>query len=255
MPLDINMSLGNWPFRKLAVTDAAGLVALMDRHGIERSLVANLEGVLYKDVMPANDALAAQVAAYCERLIPQAVINPAFPGWERDLRRCSEVLGFRALRLYPNYHGYALGDTCCDELLGTAEELGLVVSVSVRMADERLHHWHVQVPATDPTPLPALAESHERVPIIINCASSSEVWALAEGIRSCRNLFVDISHIEGPGAVADLVDLIGVERVLYGSHAPYFYADGPRLKLDEAGIGGAARQTIEEGNARRVLGL
>jgi len=263
MPIDINMSLGHWPFRKLAVTDAAGLVALMDGHGIQQALVANLEGVLYKDVMPANEALAIQVARYRERLIPQAVINPAFPGWERDLRTCAGDLGFRAVRLYPNYHGYALGDACFEELLAAAEaavlaatgDLGLVVSVNVRMTDERMHHWRVMVPATDLTPLPALAAPHERVPIIVNCANNNEVWALAEGIRSCRNVFVEISHIEGPGVVADLVELIGVERVLFGSHAPYFYADSPRLKLDEAGIAGEQRGMIEEGNARLVLGL
>ena len=254
MPLDINMSLGNWPFRKLAVTDAAGLVALMDRHGIEQALVANLEGVLYKDTMPANEALEAQVRGHEARLIPQAVINPAFPGWERDLRGCTEGFGFRAVRLYPNYHGYGVGDECFDEFLTAAEELGLVVSVNVRMTDERMHHWHVKVPAIDLTPLPALAAAHGSVPIVINCANNNEVWALAEGIRSCRNVFVEISHLEGPGAVTDLIELIGVERVLFGSHAPYFYADGPRLKLDEAGIEGEARRMIEEGNARRVLG-
>jgi len=254
MIVDMNMSVGHWPFRRLPVVDVAGLVGLMDLFGIGQGLVANLEGVLYKDVMAANASLRAQLAGCERRVVPQAVINPAFPGWERDLAICADEWGWGGVRLYPNYHGYALTDGCFGEFLAAADEKRLVVSVNVRMTDERMHHWRAMTPATEISALPDLAAAHRQARFIVNCANNGEVWPLAEGIRACGNVFAEVSHIEGPGGVGELAELIGFERVLLGTHAPYFYADSPRLKLDEAGIGGEERRMIEAGNAVRLLG-
>ncbi len=42
--------------------------------------------------------------AHRDRLIPFAVINPTYAGWEDDLKTCHEGLGMRGLRLYPGWH-------------------------------------------------------------------------------------------------------------------------------------------------------
>ena len=79
-------------------------------------------------------------------LIPFGVINPAYAGWEDDLRICREEFGMRGVRLYPKWHNYALSDTRCLELVHAATERGMIVSIPIRVEDPRERSWLVDVP-------------------------------------------------------------------------------------------------------------
>lgn len=245
MIIDSNCHLGHWPFRALANSDPAGLLGLMDRWGVTQAWVGPFEALFYRDSGQANRDLLRSLAPYRDRLIPWAALNPGFPGWEQDWREAREG-GCVGVRLYPNYHGYALGDDCCLKLLAQAQELDLPVAVYERVVDERLHHWHCKVPPTEM----ALAPLVQRYPRLrlIQCGSSAGAAAAPPGV--C----VEISRVEGIGGVGALVAALGPERVLFGSHAPYFYLQAALLKVVEAGLGEEARQALLHGNARRLLG-
>ena len=43
-------------------------------------------------------------------LLPLTVVNPSFPGWERDLDYTVEQLGCVGCGALPNYHGYSVYD-------------------------------------------------------------------------------------------------------------------------------------------------
>ena len=45
MIIDVNASLGHYPFRRLRHNTADTLVALMDRNGIDRAVVSSLHAV------------------------------------------------------------------------------------------------------------------------------------------------------------------------------------------------------------------
>jgi len=106
----VNTYVGHWPFRQLRHNTAQALVRRLDRSGIDRAVVASLHGVFYRNVHPANEELAAQVRPYRDRWLPFATLNPTYPGWQEDLRRCAEDLDLCGIRLYPQYHGYQLSD-------------------------------------------------------------------------------------------------------------------------------------------------
>lgn len=115
---------------------------------------------------------------------PFAVINPAFPGWERDFEICFENMGFKGLRLFPTYHGYNLSD----------------------------------------------------------------------------NWYFDIARMQGrhdnPGPVEVVVraiDEFGVEKILYGSNAPFQYIKSSLLKVQSPSIAEKDRTLILSGNAMRLL--
>ena len=61
MRIDIHASVGHWPFRQLRGNDCAGLLAELDRRGIDQALVANLHGVFYMNAQAAK--LTADIGA------------------------------------------------------------------------------------------------------------------------------------------------------------------------------------------------
>jgi predicted TIM-barrel fold metal-dependent hydrolase len=207
--------------------------------------VGAFEGVFYRDCAQANRSLLAQIAGHEARLIPWATINPAFPGWQDDLTEAVEA-GMRGVRLYPNYHGYALLDECCLELLSALEEQGVPVAVYHKLVDERLHHWRCPVPPTEMTLAPLI----ERFPKLTLIACGVGLL----GIEFPPGVYVETSRVEGIAGVAALAKAVGTDHVLFGSHAPYFYLESALLKMVESGLDEAAQQAILHANAHRIFG-
>jgi predicted TIM-barrel fold metal-dependent hydrolase len=61
--------------------------------------------------------------------------------------------------------------------------------------------------------------------------------------------------LESVGGVAKLLDHVPVDRVLFGSYAPFFYADSAHLKLRESDLNETELNAIRAGNAASILKL
>ncbi len=107
--IDTNVHLFRWPFRGLKYDRTEALVQKLRRHRIAQAWAGSFEFVLHKQLDGANRRLADECR---ERggglLIPIGSVNPAWPDWEEDLRRCHEQYRMPGIRLYPAYHGYGL---------------------------------------------------------------------------------------------------------------------------------------------------
>ena len=116
----------------------------------KRSLVVDLKSEKGKDLLKkliaSADVMYDNFGPGAVDLLPLAMVNPSFPGWERDLRQAVEELGCVGCGIVPNYHGYTVYDPCANALLRTLGEMGLPALVFVRLWDERSHHWRMQVP-------------------------------------------------------------------------------------------------------------
>jgi predicted TIM-barrel fold metal-dependent hydrolase len=72
---------------------------------------------------------------------------------------------------------------------------------------------------------------------------------------------MDISRLEGNGAVGRMIGTITglpsarvpVERIVFGSHAPFFPLETAILKLIESPLDVEQLQAVMQGNARRLL--
>jgi len=253
MIIDTNANLGRWPARRLNYADPHGLLQRLARCHISRAWVVSLEAVFARDCHSENAPLAEAVAGHAS-LLPLATINPEFPRWERDLCECAQALELRGVRVYPNYHLYTLQDSRFDALLTAAENLGLFVSLAVRMDDERHHFPLCTVPPVDIAPLPELAARHPALPIVVANAGNGDVAKVASLLDSAPNLYFEMSHFETVGGVETLARRIGVERVLFGTHAPYYYPESSVLKVTrECQFTSDELDAILSANAERVL--
>lgn len=278
MIIDTNCHLGEWPFRKLQHNDASGLLRLMDEHGIAQAWAGAFEGIFYRDCGQANRDLLERIGDHRDRLLPWAAINPAFPGWEDDLAEALEA-GMVGVRLYPNYHAYELTDPCVAELLGRlsgiqaagaapcaagptagggsrraqrdTRRLGMPVAIYHKVVDERLHHWRCMVPATDMRIEPLVRDFPDQPLLLCGCGTI-HAQELSDAIRRGQ-VYMEISRLEGIEGVRWLADMIGIDRVVFGSHAPYFYMQAAQLKLVEAGLSDDEREAMLHGNATRLM--
>ena len=100
---DANAALGRRHDRRVAVDDAAGLLAEMDRAGVERALVYAPHAAAF-DSAEGNAGLLEAIGDE-SRLVPQFVCNPTFDDLEATKAQI-EAAGVRAVRMVPTLHHY-----------------------------------------------------------------------------------------------------------------------------------------------------
>lgn len=254
--VDANAYLGAWPFRRLSHTTPDALLRKMDAVGIERAVVSRLENVFYKNVLAGNRDLWALVKDHSDRFTPVYTINPAYPGWEDDLRSSVDELGLRYVRLHPNYHRYHPLAPGCVDLLERAQDLGLVVLLALAMEDNRLHHWLATVPDVAPADVADVVNAFPAVRFLITTGTFRQLADVWQRVDDTRNLYVENSRVQGPvGDVDRLCRLMGADHVLFGSNAPLYHPESARLSIDHAAVDAAAKRQLLSDNARRLFGL
>ena len=156
---DINTAIGHWPFRQIPNQSADALRAHLSRYGITGAAVVHTHGIFYKNCHNANHELAGEIASHRDFFVGLATLNPGYAAWERDLAACVENLGFRGLRLVPQYHDYSLADACAIDIVKAAASYNLPVFIPHRVVDVRQAHWMDTQTVTDPDAVLTLAQS------------------------------------------------------------------------------------------------
>ena len=252
MLIDVNTYIGHWAFRRLRHNTAEALVRRMDKHGIDRAVVASVHGILYKNVHSANEELAEQARPYPDRLIPFATLNPTFPGWAEDLRRCAQE-GMCGIRLYPQYHGYQLTEAAGLELIDAVTELGWTVQVPMRIVDRRQRHAWDLAQDLEPGDLEAVFSLRP-----------GTRWMVLNGLRlDGARLPTDARYLIGISRLTSvlqrnipaLIETAGPEHLAFGTGMPFKVPEPALLKLE---ILDAPREVVEKiawRNAADMLGL
>jgi predicted TIM-barrel fold metal-dependent hydrolase len=252
--IDTNVNLSRWPFRRLSGDEPAELVAKLSKRGVTQAWAGSFDGILHKDIAGVNARLAAGCRTLGQGfLVPFGSINPKLPDWQEDVRRCQEEHRMPGIRLHPNYHGYNLADPVFAELLRLAASRRLIVQIALCMEDERTQHPLLRVPPVDLAPLAERMKSEPALRLVIlNCYPQLELSELQK-VALVGQVCFDLSMVEGVGGVARLVESVSLERVLFGSHSPFFYLESAFLKMKESGLSEAQMKAIHSENARRLL--
>lgn len=247
--IDTNVYLGAHPFRESVTTKPDALALKLANQKVIEAWAGSFEALLQRDVTGVNE----RVASACSRagggvLRPVGSVHPKLPDWRGDLRRCIEQHGMTAIRLHPNYHGYALDDPAFVELLETATARKLLVQIVAQMEDVRTQHPLVQVGPVDLKPLPSLLK---RVPearvMVLNASRAMSMTALAG-----TKVWLDIAMLEGVGGIENLLKDWPLDRLVFGSHAPFFYWESARLKLEESALDDEQLAAITRRNAQSL---
>ncbi len=254
--IDCNAFLGHWAFRRLRRNDADSLVAMMDRFSLAGACVASADAILYRDCQSGNDRLYEETRAYEDRFWLYATLNPAYAGWERDLGRCV-ALGFKAVRMYPYYHGYDLTDGAAGRLADAAREAGLPISLPCRVVDRRQRHWMDTAEDLDPMAAVAFAEAHPGATFILTESFLSgppeaDHWRRMRGLDFYVEMSRSTALLDKP--LDAMVKALGAERVLLGTGFPFKSPSPAFLKIKCLDAAPASKEQITSTNARRLFG-
>lgn len=230
------------------------LLAAMDEDGVDRAVCFTWPFADVQLCVEANDWLATRVRASPDRIIGFGVVNPADPGAAAEALRCARI-GLRGIgELNADAQGWALDDIGAFASLAEAcTSAALPINLH---ASEPVGHDYPGKGTAHPHRIEALATAYPDLRVIAaHLGGGLPFYARMPEVRNLfrANLYVDTAAapwLYDAQAYADVVDLIGADRVLLGSDFPLLrarrYLPELRGRLGEADAamvcGGAAEE-------------
>jgi predicted TIM-barrel fold metal-dependent hydrolase len=236
--IDVNTMFGPLPAAAsdLSVDELDGM---MRKHGVRACCTLSTVGMLL-DHNSGNGATRAACAEH-QNLIPVATVNPqSVFGVDGPFTRF-KADGFKLIRLFPDEQCWEADYAPCVVLAKRLEVEGLPIMVNVGRPGEATKL--VAALVTHPAPL-ILAGVDEK--------TASEAVAL---MRAHARIYVETSNLLAVGAIKQVVECVGADRVLYGSGAPSRPMASSLAVLRYADLTDAQRTQILGGNAKALLGV
>jgi hypothetical protein len=261
--IDVNITLGQWPMRRVPCDEPTVLAAKLQEHNVVEVWAGSYDGLFCDDLKAVNDRLAAAAhgstpssnsTQFAITLRPFGSINPLAANWEAELIRCHETHHMSGIRLHPNYHGYSLDHPNFTRLLTAAADRKIIVQLVVLMEDARMLHALLRVPPVDITPLQQVVPKTPGLKLVLlNATSTAYRTDKLFRLLDSGEVYVEIAMAEVAPCVEILLENVPYERVLFGSHTPSFYFEAALLKLKESALPAAHLRAISSENARRLL--
>ena len=245
------------PKAKLATAEE--LVASMDQCGIDKSVVLNLGWVSHELCVETNDYILEAVARYPQRIIGFCVIQPlAREEAVRELERCAEN-GARGIgEMRPDVQGFDLRDNALMKpLIESAIEHDLVFLIH---ASEPVGHEYFGKGSITPDTIYPFILGFPRLKLV--CAhwgGGLPFYALMpEVAEALTNTYFDTAatpFLYRPPIFKHVADIVGIERILFGSDYPLLSPTRIIDQLALVDLGEEDRAKILGGNAQRLLSI
>lgn len=230
----------------------AATIAAMDAAGIDKALTCAWQAP-HRDMI-SNDEVASFVAEFPERLIGVGSVDISRPMEAvREVRRCVQELGFKAIRILPwlcevpptDRRFYPVYVACCEMGVPFCTQIGhtgplmpsevgrpiYLDQVAIDFPDLVIVGGHIGYPWTDEAI--AVATKHE-------------------------NVYIDTSAYTAkryPPALVDYLKTNGRKKVLFGSNYPMIMPGQALADLDGLDLDPSTQHLFLSGNAKRVYGL
>ncbi len=218
------------------------LLAAMDRCGIDATLVTHEVAARYEP-RRGNELLFDEIGGH-DRLYPCWVVLPADAG---DFLPPAELLaqmrerGVRAAKVFPSRFKFPLESLAATELMQALESEGVLLLI--------------ELPETDASSVQRLCERFPNLRVLLQKIDWRQLRPLLPVLRSCQNLYVELSNLQNHRSLEYLHDLVGPERLLFGTEAPVKSPGAARALIDYSDLSGEAKRQVAGENLRRLLGL
>jgi len=260
--IDTNINLLEFPSRRLKYGKTKDLVAKLRHHRITQAWAGSFEALFHKDI----DGVNARLAEECKQngkgmLLPFGTVNIAWPDWEEDLRRCHEVYKMPGIKIFPIYQTFGPDHPEFLRLVQKIAERGMVLQIVGDIEDIRHIHPIVEVRGVNFEPLIEVMKKVPQAKVQL-VYWNNRMGRYLEKLVDETNVMLDISRIEGNGAVGRMIEgnpwsgtakPVPVERFVFGSHAPYFPVETNVIKLFESPLTKEQMLAIMNGNARNFI--
>ena len=232
--VDHNALVGPYPFRRLPDPTPQRLLGDMARLGIARAWVGHVPSIFYRDVAAGNDELFEMLAPHRARLLPVPAVNPAYPGWEREIKR-AKAERCPAVRTYPTHYGFDASGPRMSALAEACAAAGLDLLLTVRLEDGRQRHHLDVAPPLIGADVRAAVRSHPDVRLLVTNADRGFIEEVHFGSTSeeAARIRWDIAWLWGPpdDQLAPLYRAVGRDCLVLGTHFPFRLPEAALTKL------------------------
>lgn len=230
----------------------AATIAFMDQAKIDRALICAWAAP--RRFIISNDEVASFVAEAPDRLIGVGSVDISRPmAAMREVRRCVETLGFKAIRILPwlwevpptDRRFYPVYAACCEMGVPFCTQIG---HTGPLMPSEVGRPIYLDQVAID-FPELVIVGGH------IGYPWTDEAIAVA---TKHQNVYIDTSAYTArryPPALVEYLRSHGRRKVLFGSNYPMILPAKALEGLDGLGLDDPTRELFLAGNARRVYRL
>jgi len=244
--IDTHVHLGGWNNAMAGSGKAKETIRDMDRCGVSAVVVTSLWSC-FGDVAEGNRDVARACAEYPGRIYGYLTLDPKRPSEVTEqIAAYADNPAFVGIKLHGATHNVAITDPLCDPILSYAGEHDLPVLIHGNFIAE---------------PWRTVCAKHPRTRMIVahvgGCGPD-----MAGGIelaRLCRefdNLYFDIASSRSfYQFLEELIDLAGIDRILYGSDHPLFDFGFELGQVVHSSLSDRDKQRIVSGNAMRLFGL
>jgi len=242
--IDAHAYIGDSLFGQGRTVEA--LLAEMDRLGIEKAGLCPNKPHKYA-LGPANSLVANAVRQHPNRFFGWVRVDPWQGEMARDeLKAGIEELGLSGLLLHPYEELFQISNRMLDPLLATALQLN--VPVMVEAGYSLLSH---------PLDVAELAHRHSEVTILATHGLQLDDagFALTDAemaMRECSNIIMESSGMYAPDTMLNVVNTLGVQRLVFGSHSPWLNLEFELERVQRMRLTDAQKTAVLGGN---LLGL
>jgi uncharacterized protein len=218
------------------------LIPLMDDAGIDKAVIMTYRDAVGPDD-PAVSYILDAITQYPDRLIGYIRINPNSPGAMDTLDKALGDDGFKGLKLHPvSYVGFPYAEAAL-KLMRRAAMYNAPV----------LFHTGDEAMALPEEVAEAARLCPEVSVIMAHIGGFYHHGAAIQAALELPNVYIDTSASPYPWMIKRAVEMIGAERVLFGSDGPGCL---PALEVEKVHLAGLAsddEDLVFAGNIQRIL--
>lgn len=218
------------------------LLEKMNNLGIDKAVIMTMSN--WSDNVRDNKEIAEIARRYSDRLVGFALIDPRMRGVER-LKRAVEELGIKGLKLHPFAQCYGIYLPYVHPLVEQAIKLKVPVMVHSGTP-----------PHSTPLQIAMLADTFPDATIIMAHMGVSETYAYEAryAAKKYDNIILETSGIPC-SYVKRAIDLVGAEKVVFGSDAPWNVIDIELMKLKVLKLPEDEERLVLGENMAKILGI
>jgi predicted TIM-barrel fold metal-dependent hydrolase len=237
---------GMWHLPPSGITNAAELISLMDRFGINRAALGSLRSIYY-DHTEGNREVLHAVNQYSSRFVGIAIV---YPHYDHSLQEFEDLLvkqGMKGLQLEPLYHNFQLDDGTADPFV----ELSIKRQVPVFLPLCITMNWNF--PRVEIKYVRELIDRYPEATYVVGMLSY-EIEGVLRLMKKYDNVMAETSGLQLMQGIERLVREVGANRILYASGMPIQMAGPALAKIQEADISEEDKDLILAQNAEKLLG-
>lgn len=165
----------------------------------------------------------------------------------------AQAAGFSGIKVHPEYQSFSFDEEALDPVWSMISDMGLFLITHAGEDAGFAPPFH-----SNPPSLRKLHERHPKLKLVLAHGGSWKMWdEVKEYLTGC-NIYYDLAFVGETlprQQYRELIELLGVERCLFGTDSPWCDQVHALELLHDTKIGSAAEEMIHAGNAVKLLNL